>query len=49
LTLGLAGSVPAVAVIDDGVDHDHPVSTPRNAAQMAFHDAMRKLWEDHVT
>jgi hypothetical protein len=50
LTLGLAGSVPAAAVVDDGVDHDHPVSTtPRNAAQVAFHDAMRKLWEDHVT
>jgi hypothetical protein len=49
LTLGLAGSVPAVAVVDDGVDHDHPLSTPRNAAQVAFHDAMRKLWEDHVT
>jgi hypothetical protein len=49
LTLGLAGSVPAVAVVDDGVDHDHPSSTPGNAAQVAFHDAMRKLWEDHVT
>ena len=49
LTLGLVGSVPAVAVVDDGVDHDHPVPTPRNAAQVAFHDAMRKLWEDHVT
>jgi hypothetical protein len=49
LTLGLVGSVPAVAVIDDDDDHDHPVSTPRNAAQVAFHDAMRKLWEDHVT
>jgi hypothetical protein len=24
-------------------------STPHNAAQVAFHDAMRKLWEDHVT
>jgi hypothetical protein len=48
LTLGL-GSVPAAAVVDDDVDHDHPLSTPRNAAQIAFHDAMRKLWEDHVT
>jgi uncharacterized protein YukE len=46
LALGL-GSVPAAAVID--VDIDHPFSTPRNAAQIAFHDAMRKLWEDHVT
>ena len=46
LTLGL-GSVSAVAVADD--DPDHPFSTPRNATQIAFHDAMRKLWEDHVT
>jgi uncharacterized protein YukE len=49
LTLGLVGSVPAVAVIDDDDDQGHPVDTPRNAAQVAFHDAMRKLWEDHVT
>jgi hypothetical protein len=49
LTVGLAGSVPAVAVVDDGVDQGHSVATPGNAAQVAFHDAMRKLWEDHVT
>jgi hypothetical protein len=48
LTLGLAGSVPAAAVVDD-LDHDHPSSTLGTAAQVAFHDAMRKLWEDHVT
>ena len=49
LTLGLVGSVPAAAVIDDDDDQGHSVATPRNAAQVAFHDAMRKLWEDHVT
>jgi hypothetical protein len=49
LTLGLVGSVPAIAVIDDDDDQGHSVATPRNAAQVAFHDAMRKLWEDHVT
>ena len=27
--------------------HSHAV--PRTAAQQAFHDQMRKLWEDHVT
>lgn len=48
LTLGL-GSVPATAFVDDDADHHHPFSTPRTAAQVAFHDAMRKLWEDHVT
>jgi len=32
----------------DGHRHAHH-ATPRNAAQSAFHDQMRKLWEDHVT
>ena len=27
----------------------HGMLTPRTAAQQAFHDSMRKLWEDHVT
>ena len=40
LTLGL-GSVPAALTASD-----HPFST---AAQIAFHDAMRKLWEDRMT
>jgi hypothetical protein len=43
LTVGLGGA-PAAAGRGPG-----PSSTPRNAAQVAFHDAMRKLWEDHVT
>ena len=30
--------------------HAHAAAVaPRNAAQNAFHDQMRKLWEDHVT
>jgi hypothetical protein len=31
--------------------HDHSVGSVglRTAAQVAFHDQMRKLWEDHVT
>ena len=32
----------------DGHGHAHH-ATPRNAARSAFHDQMRKLWEDHVT
>jgi hypothetical protein len=36
--------MPAAASTGGG-----PFSTPHNAAQVAFHDAMRKLWEDHVT
>jgi hypothetical protein len=43
LTVGLGG-MPAAAAKGSG-----PFSTPHNAAQVAFHDAMRKLWEDHVT
>jgi len=31
-----------------GHDHASPAGLPR-AAQVAFHDQMRKLWEDHVT
>jgi hypothetical protein len=30
--------------------HQHTTAVaPRNAAQSAFHDQMRKLWEDHIT
>jgi hypothetical protein len=43
LTVGLGG-MPAAASKGSG-----PFATPNNAAQVAFHDAMRKLWEDHVT
>jgi hypothetical protein len=33
-----------------GHGHDHVgTRTALNARQLAFHDAMRKLWEDHVT
>ena len=31
-------------------NHQHAAAgAPRNAAQNAFHDQMRKLWEDHIT
>lgn len=39
------GTTPAAAA-----SHHHgAVPAPRTAAQVAFHDAMRKLWEDHIT
>jgi hypothetical protein len=31
------------------VAHDHGGAAALNARQAAFHDGMRKLWEDHVT
>jgi hypothetical protein len=36
--------------VSDTTSHDHtrPAGLP-TAAQVAFHDQMRKLWEDHVT
>lgn len=41
-----AASSPSVAESH----HDHGgLPAPRTPAQVAFHDQMRKLWEDHVT
>ena len=42
----------APAHADETSAGGHPHTTavaPRNAAQNAFHDQMRKLWEDHIT
>lgn len=30
-------------------DHGHANAAPLTAKGLAFHDAMRKLWEDHIT
>src|SRR4029078_5096417 len=53
LGFGLAPSdahEPAARATGHGDGHVHAHhATPRNAAQSAFHDQMRKLWEDHVT
>jgi hypothetical protein len=44
-----SGIAPAQAGQPAGAPgHTHPAAT-RSAAQNAFHDQMRKLWEDHVT
>ncbi|HET8589917.1 MAG TPA: hypothetical protein VFM01_09820 [Nakamurella sp.] len=37
----------AAAAASHGEGHAMPA--PRTAAELAFHDQMRKLWEDHVT
>lgn len=58
--VGVAGghlhgrSGPAAEAVPAGGDHGHAtdhgtVAVPRTAAQVALHDDMRKLWEDHVT
>ena len=43
-----AGRGAAHASDAAGHDHARPAGLP-TAAQVAFHDQMRKLWEDHVT
>ncbi|GIH04946.1 hypothetical protein Rhe02_30130 [Rhizocola hellebori] len=52
----LAVDVPAVANQDDEKQHSahdqgkhQDTFVPRTRQQVAFHDDMRKLWEDHVT
>ncbi|MFS8479407.1 MAG: hypothetical protein FWJ93_10730 [Micromonosporaceae bacterium] len=46
-----AEAVPATDHAGNAVDHAHgpTLLPPRTTAQVAFHDQMRKLWEDHVT
>lgn len=44
-----AAPAPAVAAASNGHGHAARVALPRTASQLAFHDQMRKLWEDHVT
>jgi hypothetical protein len=43
----LAGAVSAATVA--GSEHGHERARGLNARQLAFHDGMRKLWEDHIT
>jgi hypothetical protein len=53
LTLALAGGHSASAEHGHGESaaHDHaaPTRHAMNTRETAFHDQMRKLWEDHVT
>jgi hypothetical protein len=52
--VALIGTVVAVTLGHQHADatgnqqHDHSMK-PATSAQVAFHDQMRKLWEDHVT
>jgi hypothetical protein len=54
LTLMAAGALgPGTAAAHDrpmARSHDHAAKAPAlTARQRAFHDSMRKLWEDHIT
>jgi hypothetical protein len=51
LGFGLVSQLaPAHADQTSAAGHGHTTAAPaRTAAQNAFHDQMRKLWEDHVT
>jgi hypothetical protein len=53
VVVAIAAAIPAYAASDHehhAGDHVHAASAHTvTAKQLAFHDAMRKLWEDHVT
>ena len=42
-------SIGLIVVAKTGDVRSHSVSTPDGAKHAAFQDAMRKLWEDHIT
>jgi hypothetical protein len=44
-----SGMVPARAVDTTAVTHEHAAAATAKTTRAAFHDQMRKLWEDHVT
>lgn len=48
LGVGLSHDSTPAAAVPVAHDHEHG-ATVTSAAQLAFHDQMRKLWEDHVT
>jgi hypothetical protein len=49
LVLAFSGTHEGQATSDRGHGHDVAVSATITHKQVAFHDAMRKLWEDHIT
>ncbi len=48
VVLAISGTGEGHAATDHHRDHG-AVASPRAGKQLAFHDAMRKLWEQHVT
>ena len=51
VAVALAVAVPAGSAVGMGGGHRSPAGQrhPLTAREAAFHDAMRKLWEDHIT
>jgi hypothetical protein len=51
VVIALAAAIPAFAASgQDEHEHAHAAKAhAMTARQVAFHDAMRKLWEDHIT
>lgn len=47
--IAIFSAVVALALSGGGDAHAHGTATAVTAKQLAFHDDMRKLWEDHVT
>ena len=47
LSLATVGAVLAIGTATGGTHADHAAASKPDRA--AFHDAMRKLWEDHIT
>jgi hypothetical protein len=50
--LAAVAAVLAVIVVAPGTaapGHHHAAASVRTHKQLAFHDSMRKLWEDHIT
>jgi hypothetical protein len=51
--IAVALSVVAGTVLAGGAPHEHPtapaVDASSSVARARFHDAMRQLWEDHIT
>jgi hypothetical protein len=45
----LAGAISAATVSGSATQHEHARSGALNARELALHDGMRKLWEDHIT
>ena len=49
LATGLSDTGHSATAARDGSSHQHAAPAAKTATRAAFHDEMRRLWEDHVT